>query len=158
MLARFCGLPLLPFDEPQEPEQLAENKNVNNQDSSAIVPLLQIVDLNSSNHFHHQLQDEPIPVDSTGSIQPSAQNFLVDSTSSILSSKVSMVTIATEELLAQVPCGHIFHKECILEWANHNDSCPVCRKSLTYGLIIGEKDVTVTDSGIGRLGNSLIDE
>ena len=36
-------------------------------------------------------------------------------------------------ILAQVPCGHIFHKGCIEEWGLIHDTCPVCRADLFTG-------------------------
>ena len=27
-------------------------------------------------------------------------------------------------------CGHLFHTECINEWKNINDSCPMCKRSI----------------------------
>ena len=36
-------------------------------------------------------------------------------------------------LLAQVPCGHIFHKACIEEWAEKHHQCPMCRADLATG-------------------------
>jgi len=33
-------------------------------------------------------------------------------------------------ILAQVPCGHIFHKACIVEWGMRENTCPVCRADL----------------------------
>jgi hypothetical protein len=28
----------------------------------------------------------------------------------------------------KTPCGHKFHKECLLEWLNQKHQCPVCRR------------------------------
>jgi len=25
-------------------------------------------------------------------------------------------------------CGHIFHEECILQWLQNNNKCPICMK------------------------------
>lgn len=30
--------------------------------------------------------------------------------------------------LLELPCGHIYNKECILEWFKKNCSCPICRE------------------------------
>ena len=36
--------------------------------------------------------------------------------------------------LVSIPCGHIFHLACILEWSTANDSCPICRANLQHEL------------------------
>ena len=32
------------------------------------------------------------------------------------------------ELLKQLKCGHIFHKECLGQWLLKNNNCPICNK------------------------------
>jgi len=39
-----------------------------------------------------------------------------------------------QEHLMQLPCDHVFHVECIIPWIQGQDTCPVCRKKVTYGL------------------------
>lgn len=34
------------------------------------------------------------------------------------------------EEVVRVPCGHIFHPDCLIPWLEVNGSCPVCRFSL----------------------------
>jgi len=38
------------------------------------------------------------------------------------------------EIVFGLPCGHQYHKPCILEWAFKNTTCPECRASLDTGL------------------------
>jgi len=38
------------------------------------------------------------------------------------------------EIVFSLPCGHKYHKPCILEWAFKNTTCPECRASLDTGL------------------------
>ncbi|CAK9319386.1 unnamed protein product [Citrullus colocynthis] len=33
-----------------------------------------------------------------------------------------------EKELTRIPCGHAYHKSCILKWLNINNSCPLCRR------------------------------
>lgn len=30
----------------------------------------------------------------------------------------------------QIPCGHIFHSNCISHWVSLHNSCPLCRSSV----------------------------
>lgn len=29
--------------------------------------------------------------------------------------------------IGKMPCGHLFHKSCVLNWIDHNPNCPCCR-------------------------------
>ncbi len=35
---------------------------------------------------------------------------------------------------AKLPCGHYYHSDCILDWANKRRvlSCPMCRTTMAY--------------------------
>ncbi|KAG7342857.1 ring finger domain containing protein [Nitzschia inconspicua] len=38
---------------------------------------------------------------------------------------------ANDDVVCQLPCGHIHHSHCILSWLHHNrDTCPTCRQSV----------------------------
>jgi len=44
-----------------------------------------------------------------------------------------------------VPCGHIFHPDCLQPWLKTNGSCPVCR----FSLVPDESDRTERPAGSG---------
>eukprot|EP00494_Astrolonche_serrata_P006985 UN07010 len=39
------------------------------------------------------------------------------------------------------PCSHQFHSECILQWVEHNFSCPMCRQEIGQFVPINGKNV-----------------
>lgn len=37
-----------------------------------------------------------------------------------------------ESKFFKTPCGHHFHKKCLLDWMKEKHQCPVCRTTLPY--------------------------
>ncbi|KAL3829927.1 hypothetical protein ACJIZ3_018729 [Penstemon smallii] len=33
----------------------------------------------------------------------------------------------------RIPCGHVFHSNCIAHWVSLHNSCPLCRFSVSSG-------------------------
>lgn len=41
---------------------------------------------------------------------------------------------AEQENVTQLACSHKFHDDCIREWKENNNTCPVCRKNMYIGV------------------------
>lgn len=39
----------------------------------------------------------------------------------------------------KLPCGHLFHEECLILWVYTNKSCPLCRRNVDVKTIYGNK-------------------
>jgi E3 ubiquitin-protein ligase RNF115/126 len=49
-----------------------------------------------------------------------------------LEKKCIICTIIFNNNYVTLPCGHIFHSECILQWISKKQTCPVCRMKLSW--------------------------
>lgn len=40
--------------------------------------------------------------------------------------------VCLEQLIvaSKAPCGHLYHKECLLQWMRHSNTCPLCRRDI----------------------------
>ena len=62
-------------------------------------------------------------------------NILNKTNSSICSICLSNIdTNSNSNIIIITDCNHIFHASCLLPWANNNNSCPNCRKTISLDL------------------------
>jgi hypothetical protein len=43
---------------------------------------------------------------------------------------VCLTDINKDQDTILIPCGHLFHNDCITKWLDMNNTCPVCRYEL----------------------------
>ena len=43
---------------------------------------------------------------------------------------ICMEDFKVDDEVIFLPCLHIFHKDCILEWLNRHDDCPICKNKI----------------------------
>lgn len=50
--------------------------------------------------------------------------------SDLMTCVICMEVVMNGTHLTRMPCSHVFHVDCIMEWLNHNHTCPLCRFKL----------------------------
>lgn len=63
-----------------------------------------------------------------------------------LQCSVCMEDFKLEEQVKQVPCGHLYHRDCIVPWLEMHGSCPICRKLFNSTSNASENDSTTTST------------
>lgn len=36
--------------------------------------------------------------------------------------------VGIEAIRLPIPCSHVYHQECIIQWLNKSNTCPLCRR------------------------------
>ncbi|BFZ58803.1 hypothetical protein PYCC9005_005868 [Savitreella phatthalungensis] len=61
------------------------------------------------------------------------------------------------EAVAEIPCGHIYHHECIAAWAQTSNACPYCRRPFDR-IIVGDRQLPVDDKRPDDDGDEAADD
>ena len=43
---------------------------------------------------------------------------------------ICLVNLENNDKIRRLPCKHLFHSDCVMNWFKERMSCPVCRKDL----------------------------
>ncbi|GAA0148171.1 hypothetical protein LIER_07690 [Lithospermum erythrorhizon] len=71
------------------------------------------------------------------------------------SCSICMEDFGLGSLADKLPCKHLFHKSCIVEWLNRSNTCPLCRFKLPVEPRTPEKNVEPA-MGVSALTNEAI--
>ena len=74
--------------------------------------------------FNHETLDETAPLPEPKVLPP-----LVPCTASGDCS-ICLNSITPEEMIYDIPCGHVFHQSCLSKWLDRQPSCPLCRAKI----------------------------
>jgi len=44
----------------------------------------------------------------------------------------------------RIPCGHVFHGECLRQWVEGSEYCPICRRGMFRDVVFESGDERVT--------------
>ena len=66
-----------------------------------------------------------------------------------LFSKKKKTSLRSSEKVMALPCGHLFHSNCVSDWLERHATCPECRTEITSSLISALGDDDIEEGGVG---------
>lgn len=54
-------------------------------------------------------------------------NTYISNNQSTNSCSICLSNFQSGELITELPCKHLFHKNCLSQWFNCNNTCPLCK-------------------------------
>ena len=155
--ARCCGIDDRPDDAPAAPAGAPRGVQMARTRSGNYVQLQQALDqaaqavAQASAAAAAQQQGPPPASAKTLSRIPIVRVVADDLTEDNECCTICLDAHVPGELAARLPCGHLFHKDCVMEWLRRHCVCPVCRYELPTDSVVYERARNEHNSGGRRV-------
>jgi hypothetical protein len=60
-----------------------------------------------------------------------------------------------DDEISTLECGHIFHKDCVVNWGKYRQDCPMCRAKVEYKTLVVEESVVIP-GGVSVVAESVV--
>lgn len=149
--ALFRGDPAVSGLANSEGSANEERKKENGQTETEIPPIEQVPSNDSYGSFCEYITPSnlqiPIPMTKRESFATITSEYTYDDDSTTGDNVCPICLCGYKKgdmLVVSNHCTHCFHKDCILEWLDKHDECPICRVNM------------ITDSELSRAATSLV--
>jgi len=63
-------------------------------------------------------------------ISKDSEELIDRDTGWVMECSICISSLATDEVVVQAPCGHLYHEECLVPWCQSHSDCPLCRAQI----------------------------
>lgn len=101
-----------------------DNRNANDLDMEDYLLLAQVQTISMDEH-------EPTPTPATRNITSGIlKKVNIEAADGTEACVICLEEFPDGPEVTQMPCKHVFHDECILQWLNYKNCCPLCRSEI----------------------------
>jgi NACalpha-BTF3-like transcription factor len=90
--------------------------------------------------IQRSLEDGELSKDDTISLSVCGERYDAE-VREIAGCSICLEDFSDEDEISTLKCGHIFHKECVVNWGKYRQDCPMCRAKVEYKTLDVEERV-----------------